>query len=519
MAPTSAQRPRRFALPRTDEALRRDARHAADRRRAPPSSLALFAMLGLHGLLGLCSARSSWAAPASAGWTLQCPKGSHIVAYREEADPFEKTNSMTQRRRGLACANAAEQLNGAVFLLRPETSEAVLRMVRAGPWQANAIAWIGQLRDGRPVGTWQQISNDGAKLGVVTLSADGTGAYVERDAERVVRFAGSLVRGRRSGIWRWSDGQGVQRAEASYAEGKLQGESVVRFATGRPEISAHWRDSQRDGLFTSWWPSGVKRWEGPYVREVRDGRWCNWNEHGQLLGCNELQLGDGDWHEWTANGELSSAGALRADRRDGVWRQYFDNGALRNETTYTRGQVVPGSSHNFDAEGKAADRPAISGIGGIGGIIQRGAQATPRRGGSITGGVGGAFGGLRGAGSSRIPGVLGTGGASSAVTVTVRAVGGIPPPAAIPGSLNVVESLVSRCPPSGAAAGSVVHGSWFARVQANGLLSAVSAAPVIGGGTAAPPAWLACAEVRLRAMRFAPHRCGAVEIHAELRVP
>ncbi len=477
--------------------------------------------LGTLALIGAATPGPLPAAPQTGTLTLtlQCAKGSRVVSYHEDPDPFERTTSQATRRRGVACVDSERRLNGSVFLVRPETSEAVIRLIGAGPWRADALQWLGQFRDGRAVGSWQQLGAKGARFAPVALDAEGSGAFVQRDDAGAVRVAGRLLRGQRDGTWRWTDAQGVLRAEASYAAGKLRGESVVYLATGRPETTAQWVDHQRDGLFTSWWPSGVKRWEGAYVREIRDGRWCNWSEGGQLLGCNELHLGDGDWHEWTQTGELSVAGRLRADRRDGVWSSYFETGALRTVATYAGGQVVAGTSKTYDAEGQGAERPAI-------GTASRGALLGKVGAGGIVGGVRGTMGPLGLAGTGRGIGVLrsGGGGGSGGLTLTIRPVGGVPPPMVIPGTVGLVESLVARCPTGGAASGSTVLASWFGRVQSNGMLTTLASAPVAsggmaGGGTQAPPAWAACAEMRLRALRFERHRSGAVEIQAELRVP
>lgn len=465
--------------------------------------------------------------------TLQCPRGSHVVTYHEPLDPFELTIAPGIRHRGLACSDAGQQLNGPVLLVRPDTTDGALRLIGAGPWRSDALQWIGQFRDGRPVGTWQQLGPTGNKLAPVVLSADGTGAYVERDGGNVVRVTGALRYGQRDGVWRWSDAQGVQRGEANYVRGKLTGESIVRSATGQPEIHAAWVDNARDGLFTSWWPSGIKRWEGRYVRELRDGRWCNWNDQGQLLGCNDVRLGDGDWNEWNPMGDLVLAGTMRADRRDGVWRLFHDNGALRNETTYANGQVVAGSSHSYEVDGQTAERPRLGILGRRSGgpqglppnsLTGRGGVTGGSTGGGVAGGVAGGgsgIGGLSGIGRSAgvRGGATGAGAGPHGLALTVRPVGGVPLPQVIAGTVGLAESMIARCPHGGAPSGTVLHTSWFGRVQASGLLATLSAAPLGHGGTPAPPAWVACAEMRLRAIRFERHRGGAVEILAELRVP
>jgi len=469
--------------------------------------------LGALALIGAATPGPLPAAPQTGAptLTLQCAKGSRVVSYHEDPDPFERTTSQATRGRGVACVDSEQRLNGAVFLVRPETSEAVIRLIGAGPWRVDALQWLGQFRDGRAVGSWQQLGAKGARFAAVALDAEGSGAFVQRDDAGTVRVAGRLLRGQREGTWRWTDAHGVLRAEASYAAGKLRGESVVYLETGRPETTAHWVDHQRDGLFTSWWPSGVKRWEGTYVREIRDGRWCNWSEGGQLLGCNELHLGDGDWHEWTQTGELSVAGRLRADRRDGVWSSYFETGALRTVATYAGGQVVAGTSKTYDVEGQGADRVAI-------GTASRRVVFGNLGPGGIVGGIRGTLGGAGSRGTGHGVGVLG-GGVRAGLTLTIRAVGGVPPPTVVPGTLGLVEALVVRCPPGGATSGSTVQASWFGRVVSNGTLATLASAPIAGGGTPAPPAWVACAETRLRALRFERHRSGAVEIQAELRVP
>jgi len=75
---------------------------------------------------------------------------------------------------------------------------------------------------------------------------------------------------------------GKKKAETSYEDGKLEGESIIWEKNGQLRAKEVFDDGKRDESYTSWYSNGHKKVEGKYDNGKRKGKWTWWDEKGEV---------------------------------------------------------------------------------------------------------------------------------------------------------------------------------------------------------------------------------------------
>ncbi len=91
------------------------------------------------------------------------------------------------------------------------------------------------------------------------------------------------------------------------------GENELYYPNGRLKMKGEIRDSKRQGLWTSWYDSGIKWSEDTYSMGVKDGRTTS----------------------FYPNGQARYIGYYTNDVRSGIWRFYDEEGNLIKEENYS----------------------------------------------------------------------------------------------------------------------------------------------------------------------------------------
>ncbi|MCB9738222.1 MAG: hypothetical protein H6747_03070 [Deltaproteobacteria bacterium] len=368
--------------------------------------LALTTMASL-ALLGTMRAASAAPAPVRR-LSLECGKQHHAGARTLATFPFEHVGGYPPPRVALICRDANGRANGPALWIRRRVSVASRTLLRMNVLFPSQVEWTGQMRDNRRVGIWRQLSSVGRILQTLDFG-DGRGARSFRslDEDGVVRVEGALRDDQRDGTWRYLDAEGNVRVEAEFRADKLAGTVRELRPDGGPSRVRRYLDGNLHGLETTWWPSGGKHQERDWRAGARDGVSCSWNVHGELLGCNELEGGSGMWREWYDHGAISAEGAMVRGRRDGTWRLYHPNGALRAEGPYREGRQIAGEWQYYDPNGEKRTGRAqavlsntvlLGRLRAAGGTVRAGGLTGVGRGGGGAGGGAGAGGGIGGLG-------------------------------------------------------------------------------------------------------------------------
>ncbi len=80
-------------------------------------------------------------------------------------------------------------------------------------------------------------------------------------------------------------------------------------------------------------------WQGSFAAGVPDGRWRQFNRHGEVLGTNRVRAGDGRWQAWRSTGVLAATGRIRGGERDGPWRFLMADGRPAAQGGYRDGKL------------------------------------------------------------------------------------------------------------------------------------------------------------------------------------
>jgi antitoxin component YwqK of YwqJK toxin-antitoxin module len=88
--------------------------------------------------------------------------------------------------------------------------------------------------------------------------------------------------------------------------------------------------------FEEFYEDGLKRVEGYYRNDERDGRWNSWHDNGKLWSVANYK--DGKLHGsqivYYPNGNKYYEGRFENGLRKGVWKFWNEDGVLENEKTY-----------------------------------------------------------------------------------------------------------------------------------------------------------------------------------------
>ena len=114
-----------------------------------------------------------------------------------------------------------------------------------------------------------------------------------------------------------------------YPDGKKEGEGVLM--NGRLE-----------GLRTTWYHNGNKKFEIEYVKGFPDGMEIQYYENGQIQhkGIIRNNVEDGLWTQWFENGEKKHETTFLKGKPHGEDRSYWPNGKLRSLVNYDNGTLV-----------------------------------------------------------------------------------------------------------------------------------------------------------------------------------
>jgi uncharacterized protein len=97
----------------------------------------------------------------------------------------------------------------------------------------------------------------------------------------------------------------------------------------------------REGLWTFYYPTGVRREEGRLEGGAKHGRWREWHSTGQPRAEGSRQYDpqthtsprQGQWVLYYEDGSFEARGVYRAGKREGHWDYYRHDGSLDPDLT------------------------------------------------------------------------------------------------------------------------------------------------------------------------------------------
>ena len=99
-------------------------------------------------------------------------------------------------------------------------------------------------------------------------------------------------------------------------------------------------EGKRDGFRTLWHDNGVKKGEGEFRNDKKQGPWIWWYESGQQRwqGSYVDDRPDGFERAWYSNGQLEYEGSFKDDKRDGLFVRNFETGQPELRGEYKEGR-------------------------------------------------------------------------------------------------------------------------------------------------------------------------------------
>ena len=243
-------------------------------------------------------------------------------------------------------------------------------------------------KDGSRDGLWTYWYENGQKQaeGNYTKGSKYHGLWTRWYENGQKRDEGIYDNGKKSGLWTdWLE-NGHKRIEAHYIDGELTNRSFW-YENGQKESQSFYGDGI---ISTSWYENGHKKSEGKSVdydgsRWFRPfGLWTYWHESGQKKSEGNYTTGtrrSGLWTHWHENGQKKEEGNYTNGKRNGVWKSYnyigpnasisthvetiwengiaydglhrswHENGTLKEEGNYTKGQKH-GNWETWGSDGK-----------------------------------------------------------------------------------------------------------------------------------------------------------------------
>ena len=143
--------------------------------------------------------------------------------------------------------------------------------------------------------------------------------------------------GRKTGPWKVEYENGRILYEANFKEGRPVGELVRYYESGAVRARMMF-DTLEDRSFTRmYYKNGKHAAEGWYVDQVKDSVWTYYSEFDGTIRIQE-PYEDGNLQgmvrSYYPSGKISEEVAWQENKKQGPWKQYYENGSLRLKCRY-----------------------------------------------------------------------------------------------------------------------------------------------------------------------------------------
>lgn len=297
-------------------------------------------------------------------------------------------------------------------------------------WENGAAKSEGAFSAGEETGTWKEWTAKGEPVSVnscfpandtgrfVSYHAGNTvkeeyacrkgaprGAYVKRDPEGTVVERGAFdAQGRKQGVWETFYGEGRKASRKTFAAGLEQDSGYAWDEAGRLRERAWFEAGAGERLRYDSLGNLIQRTR--YAKGVPDGEdWMYWPMPGPGPAATGPKrqcviYADGkpvSLRKWHPDGRPMTEGAFTNGKRAGEWKEWWENGALKESARYQDGALhgerlfydrngrlmrTIRYEHGYPAEGRIPKAVAHGGIAGDSGAAPwpgpiRKAPATP----------------------------------------------------------------------------------------------------------------------------------------------
>ena len=197
------------------------------------------------------------------------------------------------------------------------------------------LIFSGGYREGVPVGIHRFYDTTGTVINAYLYNENGN-----KISEGIID-----EQGRRVGSWTDFYPTEEIRAEGSYINNQRSGIWTFYYRTGAIEQKGRFERGRFHGAWTWYYPNGNIWREERYLNGREDGEFIEYDQHGNILARGQYINGERDG-EWLYQvGDHTERGSYIIGLREGEWKSYYNDGTLKYEGNYSRGN--PDKRHKY----------------------------------------------------------------------------------------------------------------------------------------------------------------------------
>ncbi len=158
--------------------------------------------------------------------------------------------------------------------------------------------------------------------------------------------------GRKTGPWKVEYPNGKTLYEAEFQRGKPVGEMVRYYESGSVRARMMFESQEAKSFTRLFYKNGKQAAEGWHVNKAKDSVWTYFSEFDGTVRIREpYQNGilNGMVRSYYSNGIVSEEVSWKQNTKNGLWKQYYQNGSMRLKSWYEN-DLLNGSYEVFFAD-------------------------------------------------------------------------------------------------------------------------------------------------------------------------
>ncbi len=194
--------------------------------------------------------------------------------------------------------------------------------LKQGKWVSRypngTLRYEGTFSNNKPVGEWKRYHENGKTKALMNYRPNSEGVFASLFDEEGKLYAKGLFEGAlRDSTWNFFNGDLIVQTE-DYHLGKKEGKSTGFDQNGKVIWEKEWKNNLPDGKSVEYYPGGLPKSEINYVAGKKNGPARFYNE----------------------SGAKAMEGSYLDDLSDGVWKIFDQEGKLKYQITYNKGEIL-----------------------------------------------------------------------------------------------------------------------------------------------------------------------------------
>ncbi|MCW3072473.1 MAG: tetratricopeptide repeat protein [Bacteroidetes bacterium] len=258
------------------------------------------------------------------------------------------------------------------------------KMVKARHWYSDSkiLAVGNQNASGNNVGYWNFYFSNGIlrSEGAFNESNKREGVWKFYYPSGLIKDLENYKNGEVEGIVEGYYTNGSIETQKRYVNSLLDGLQSVYYATGGKETTYEYKAGKQEGKESSYYKDGKLKYEINMVNQKYEGPFIQYYNNGHIMekstfkennrsgkyesyynypektlkseATYEKGIAVGEFKSYYRNGKQDEIGSYKKNgNKDGLWKEFYDNGSLRSEENFSDGKW-DGSSKYYDDAGR-----------------------------------------------------------------------------------------------------------------------------------------------------------------------